>query len=60
MKYVRKALIAAGGAFVAGIGSSAAAGKLDWAAFGAAIGLAGAAGWATWRVENARKIPGVQ
>ncbi len=60
MKYMRKALTAAAGAFVAGLGSSLAAGKLDWPAAGAALGLAVAAGVATWRIENARKIPGVQ
>jgi len=54
MKYVRKALTAALGALIAGIGSAAAAGKLDWPAAGTALGVAIAAGLATWRIENAR------
>lgn len=56
---IRKALMGAAGAFVAGLGSAAAAGKLDWPAAGTALGVAVAAGLAVWRVENARTSPGI-
>ena len=55
MKYIRKALAAAAGAFVAGIAATAATGGLSWASAGAALGVAVGTGYATWRVENARK-----